>query len=176
MLKNRWTAWGGLVAIAFAGCSNDEGEFHRWRQAQIDRLQQQAQENSAASRALVEADAESRKQFVLLEQTLEQQRSQVLAGHEALEQDRRSLAAARERIPLLAAALEGSVTAALIVVTFWLCGRLLLPETDGAVAGELEEQLLLSVAGESYLLTAPDASPRLAAEESPSPSPPESIA
>jgi hypothetical protein len=127
-----------IFMIAFViGCDDEEEKLRTWQQEQVNQLQQQSQENSAAARALVEADAESRRQFLALEQSV----------HE----ERREVAAARERVPLLATAFQGLAALALGISALWVCNRLLGRLSADDDAAELEETLILSVAGESDL-------------------------
>lgn len=142
----------GLFLIALCvGCDGEERKLRTWQQNQVDQLQRQAQENSAAARALVEADAESRRQFVELEQSVQAERKTLVEQYTALDADRKDLTAARERVPLLATAFQGSAAVLLGIGALWICSRLLgrLASDDGAA--ELEDALILSVAGESEL-------------------------
>jgi hypothetical protein len=129
--------WIVFVLVFVVGCDDEEKKLRIWQQEQVTQLQQQSQENSAAARALVEADAESRRQFLALEQSV----------HE----ERREVAAARERVPLLATAFQGLAALALGISALWVCNRLLGRLNADDDAAELEETLILSVAGESDL-------------------------
>ena len=73
--------------------------------------------------------------------------------YSALEDDRKAVAAARERVPLLATALQGLAALALGVAALWVCGRMLGGVWNDGDTGELEETLILSLVGESNLLT-----------------------
>ena len=128
-----------FMILFLVGCDDEEQKLRNWQQEQVAQLQQQSQENSAAARALVEADAESRRQFLALEQSV----------HE----ERREVAAARERVPLLATAFQGLAALALGISALWVCNRLLGRLSADDDAAELEETLILSVAGESDLFT-----------------------
>ncbi|MBA4017576.1 MAG: hypothetical protein C0483_10425 [Pirellula sp.] len=148
-----------LPLIICLGCDERETELRQWQRREVEKLQQQSRDNSAASRALVEADAESRRQFVALEQGVQAERKSLTDQYTALDADRKDVAAARERVPLLATALEGTAAVTLGVLALLICWRLLgrLSTDDGSP--ELEEALILSVAGEADLLA--DAKPRL---------------
>lgn len=132
-----------LLLLCCLGCDNEQ-KMRDW-----------SRENSAAAQALVEADAESRKQFTTLQQSVQVERQTLADGHTALEADRKEVAAARERVPLLATALQGLAALALGTAALWVCVRLLgnLPDDQGAA--ELEESLILTLTGESNLLADP---------------------
>lgn len=133
-----------LLLVCCFGCDDDEQQMRDW-----------SRENSAAAQALVEADAESRRQFTALQQSVQTERQTIADGYTALEADRKAVAAARERVPLLATALQGVAALALGGAALWVCLRLLgsLPDDQGA--SELEETLILTLAGESTLLAEP---------------------
>jgi hypothetical protein len=132
-----------LVVCCF-GCDDEEQKMRDW-----------SRENSAAAQALVEADAESRKQFTALQQSVQAERQTLADGFTALEADRQAVAAARERVPLLATALQGLAALALGAAALWVCARLLGSSPNDQGAGELEETLVLTLAGESNLLAEP---------------------
>lgn len=140
-----------LVLVICLGCHEEETKLRAWQQQQVDLLQRQSQENSVAARALVEADAQSRRQFVALEQSLQAERRQWADQYTALEADRKAVAAARERVPLLATALQGLAALALGIAALWVCGRLLGRMSSDDDVGQLEETLILSLAGETDL-------------------------
>jgi hypothetical protein len=72
-----------------------------------------------------------------------------------LEQDRQAVATARERVPLLAAALKGTCAILLGILALGVTGYLLtrVQQDDGST--ELEETLLLELSSESALLSLP---------------------
>ena len=133
-----------LLLVCCLGCDDDEQRMRDW-----------SRENSATAQALVEADAESRKQFTTLQQSVQAERQNLADRYTALETDRKAVAAARERVPLLATALQGLAALALGAAALWVCVRLLgnLPDDQGAA--ELEETLILTLTGESNLLADP---------------------
>lgn len=142
-----------ILTLSVVGCDNEEKKLRTWQQEQVDQLQRQSQENSGASRALVEADAESRRQFVALEQSVQAERRELSGQYSALEADRKEVAAARERVPLLATAFQGLAALALGAAALWVCSRMLGRLSTDDDTGELEETLILSLAGESDLLS-----------------------
>lgn len=141
-----------ILALSVIGCNDEEKKLRTWQQQQVDQLQRQSQENSAAARSLVEADAESRRQFVVLEQSVQAERKELSGQYSTLESDRKAVAAARERVPLLATAFQGLAALALGAAALWVCGRMLGRLSTDDDTGELEETLILSLAGESDLL------------------------
>jgi hypothetical protein len=140
-----------IIPIILSGCDERERQLRGWQQEQVTELQKQSQENTAAARALVEADAASRKQFVELEQGLQAERRDLSQQYAAVDTDRKALAAARERVPLLATALQGIAALLLGGAALFVCYRLLSHSPDPAQPSELEETLILAVAGETEL-------------------------
>lgn len=137
-----------LILIFLVGCDDRERQLRLWQQEQMKQIQKHAQENAETTRTLVTANAESRKQFLAMEQDLQNQRN-------VLEQDRQSVATARERVPLLATALQGTGAILLGILALGVTGYLLtrVQHDDGST--ELEETLLLELASESALLSLP---------------------
>lgn len=148
----RYALFLAALLLAVVGCDENEKQLRTWQQEQVTELNRQSQDNSAAARALVEADAESRRQFVVLQESVQAERQELADQYSALDAERKSVAATREQIPLLATALQGLAALALGVAALWVCSRLLgaLSTDDGAEV--LEETLILSLAGESDLL------------------------
>lgn len=133
-----------LLLILLVGCDDREQQLRTWQQEQVTQTQRHAQENAATTHALVAAEAESRRQFLELEQDLQNQRN-------VLEQDRQAVATARERLPLLAAALEGTSTILLGILALGVTGYLLTRAERDDGAAELEETLLMEFSSESVL-------------------------
>ena len=133
-----------FLLILLVGCDDQEQQLRTWQQEQVAQIQRHAQENAVTTNALVAAEAESRRQFLELEQYLQNQRN-------VLEQDRQAVATARERVPLLAAALRGTSAVLLGILALGVTSYLLTraQRDDGAV--ELEETLLLELSSESVL-------------------------
>ena len=106
---------------------------------------EQGRQLAEATKQLVAKDAEARQQLLAahekLHAQLQQQRASIDAGRDALEQERRQLAAERQREPILAASIEtlGLILACLLPLT--LCGLLLWRlgrvEPDDAAVAEL---------------------------------------
>jgi len=140
-----------IIPILLSGCDDKERQLRTWQQEQAAELQRQSQDNTAAARALVEADAASRRQFVELEQGLQAERRELTELFVAVDADRKELAAARERVPLLATAFQGLAAILLGLAALVVCGRLLGRSADPGEASELEETLILAIAGESDL-------------------------
>ena len=105
----------GLV-LAAAGCnSNDERLVEATREASNRQAEQnkvvaeQNQQLAETARELVAADAKARQELIAAQAALENQvqaeRASLDRQHEALEQERRDLAAHRHREPILANAI-----------------------------------------------------------------------
>jgi hypothetical protein len=133
-----------LLLSLLVGCDDKEQQLRTWQQEQVTQVQRHAQENAATTNALVAAEAESRRQFLELEQDLQNQRN-------VLEQDRQAVATARERVPLLAAALQGSSAVLLGILALGVTGYLLTRAQRDDGAAELEETLLMELSSESVL-------------------------
>ena len=133
-----------LLLTLLVGCDDKEQQPRTWQQEQVTQIQRHAQENAATTNALVAAEAESRRQFLGMEQDLQNQRNM-------LEQDRQAAAAARERVPLLAAALQGTSAVLLGILALGVTGYLLTRAHRDDGASELEETLLMELSSESVL-------------------------
>ncbi len=133
-----------LLLILLVGCDDQAQQLRTWQQEQVTQIQRHAQENVATTHALVAAEAENRRQFLELEQDLQNQRN-------VLEQDRQAVATARERVPLLAAALQGSSAILLGILALGVTGYLLTRAHRDDGASELEETLLMELSSESVL-------------------------
>ena len=133
-----------LLLTLLVGCDDKEQQLRTWQQEQVTQIQRHAQENAATTHALVAAEAESRRQFLELEQDLQNQRN-------TLEQDRQAVATARERVPLLAVALQGTSAVLLGILALGVTGYLLTRAQHDDGAAELEETLLMELSSESVL-------------------------
>lgn len=133
-----------LLLILLVGCDDREQQLRTWQQEQVTQVQRHAQENAATTHALVTAEAESRRQFLEMEQDLQNQRN-------VLEQDRQAVATARQRVPLLAAALQGTSAVLLGILALGVTGYLLTRAQRDDGATELEETLLMEFSSESML-------------------------
>lgn len=151
-----------LLAMALTGCDKDE-QLRKWQQQQVEQLQQQARENAEAARELVKADAQARQEVAVIHRDLQSERIEIGQQRDALEADRKEVATARQRVPLMAAAFQGGavlLTCALgLGVCGWLLSGLSKPNTDS----ELEDLLVLEVGGEPTPLSS---SRRLESESS----------
>lgn len=152
-----------FLLILLVGCDDQEQQLRTWQQEQVAQIQRHAQENAATTHALVAAEAESRRQFLGMEQDIQNQRN-------VLEQDRQAVATARERVPLLAVALQGTSAVLLGILALGVTGYLLTRAGRDDGAAELEETLLMELSNESVLFPAlrtvvsgPDSVPTLTA-------------
>ena len=137
-----------------AGCVEDDKQSRLWQQQQIEHMQQQAKDNTAAARALVEADASARQQLIALERDVQRERAELGRQRDQIELERKALASERQRAPLIAATLHGVgmlllATLPLILCWLLLCGAHVTSDPD-----ELESFLILSLAGDESGLSA----------------------
>lgn len=93
------------ILITTAGCDNDD-----------DRMWRLSRDVTQASRELVAADSEARREMIVVHRELQEERQSLDRQHEHLEDERREIAARRHRDPLVANALlmTGLVMAALL--------------------------------------------------------------
>ena len=142
-----------ILTLATLGCRGaDEEQLRHWQQAQVDQLNRQAQENSAAAQALVTADARAREEMIALERDLQAERSENSRQRDLLEDERKTLAQQRQRAPLIAAALHSVGIVSICALPLIVCW-LLLRNLPGDIAGnELEDLLILNLAQQSDLI------------------------
>ena len=169
-LRVPWTAI-AILLILLTGCETaDErlvnlSERSLVRQAeQNEQIARQSQETAETTRSLVAADAQARADLLLAQQELNQglqmERASLDQQYHELENERRALAAQRNRDPILAGAITGA--ALLIVCSFPLLVCLfLLRSLDQAEPHLPLEDLLIDelTTGKSVFLVSPTAEP-----------------
>lgn len=141
-----------LLVITLAGCDKEE-QLRKWQQQQVEQLQQQARENAEAARELVKADAQARQEVAVIHRDLQSERIEVGQQRDALEADRKEVATARQRVPLMAAAFQGGAVLLTCALGLGVCGWLLSGLSKQNTDGELEDLLVLEVGGESTSLS-----------------------
>ena len=134
-----------IMILMIAGCENDEAQLRAWQQQQVEYLGKQSEQNAAAAKALVEADANARRELALLERDLQAERAEIGRQRDTLEAERRSLALERQRTPMIAAAVQGLGTMALAALPLMLCWLLLRNAGGGTGSEELENLLILNL-------------------------------
>lgn len=130
---------------------------------QMARLTEQVAETS---QRLVEEDAKARTEMVGVHRELQQERSEVGHQRDSLEADRRELADARRREPIIAAAITtaGLLMACLApLVIAWLCLR---QTGQSSAAADVTEMLTLDLTADEPLLATASA-PRPLLEHQP---------
>lgn len=141
-----------FLVLALTGCDKEE-KLRAWQQQQVEQLQQQARENSETARELVKADAQARQEVAVIHRDLQSERIEVGHQRDALESDRKDVASARERVPLLATAFQGGAVLLTCALGLGVCGWLLSGVSKPDSDGELEDLLVLEVGGESTPLS-----------------------
>lgn len=141
-----------LLTMALTGCDKDE-QLRKWQQQQVELLQQQARENAEAARELVKADAQARQEVAVIHHELQSERIEVGQQRDALEADRKEVATARQRVPLMAAAFQGGAVLLTCALGLGVCGWLLSGLSKCDTDSELEDLLVLEVGGESTPLS-----------------------
>ena len=129
-----WIVGGGALLLTLAyGCSGNRASQSPDRENAVlrDSLDRQADLNKAilqqnrevveASRKLVEFDAQSRKEFVVLQQEIQKERIALVRQQELIEGERRQLAQERNRDPIVAAAITNAAFLAAICLTLVFC-------------------------------------------------------
>ena len=156
------------AVLLTAGCSSQDERLARFaeraaeRQAEQNRRMAELQQEVAeGSRELVEADAQSRVEFTALHKDLQAERGEVGRQRDALEEERRDIAARRVTDPLVAAAVTDAGLLIACVLPLVLCWHLLRrSERDDPADALVAEVLLADLVAERPLLLAPP-SPRL---------------
>jgi hypothetical protein len=141
-----------LLAMALTGCDKEE-QLRKWQQQQVEQLQQQARENSEAARELVKADTQARQEVAVIHHELQSERIEIGQQRDALESDRKEVATARQRVPLMAAAFQGGAVLLTCALGLGVCGWLLSGLSKRDADGELEDMLVLEVGGKSTPLS-----------------------
>ena len=136
------------------GCS-DERQLRQWQQQQVEQLLEQTHQNAEAARALVEADTKARQELVAMQHDLQSDQHELGRQRDSLDADRKEVTQARERVPLLAMALQGLAGLLLCGAALAVCVYLLRGLSNDTGAEELEDLLVLEVAGESQLFSPP---------------------
>jgi len=125
--RRRLTLAALMCLLASGGC--DDTALHVAREAadrqarQNHQMAQLHREVAAGAKRLVEEDAQARHDVLAAHRDLQAERSQLAAGWEALETERRSIAGARRTESMLAALVSGggAAVAALIALALaWL--------------------------------------------------------
>ncbi len=145
-----------MLMLTVIGCDHDENrrlaemaERHLDRQSEQNRRMAELQRAVAeGSRRLVEADAKAREEMVALQRDVQAERSEFGRQRDALEDERRGLAAKRRSDPIIAAAITniGLLAACLLplILCWYLLHRPVEPAGDQAVTEILLEDLVAS--------------------------------
>jgi ABC-type transport system involved in cytochrome bd biosynthesis fused ATPase/permease subunit len=138
-----------ILFVTIPGCLKNDPQLTTWQEQQVEHIEQQAAQNTAAAKALVEADAQARQDLTALQHDLQIERAEVGRQRDALEVERKTLAAERQRAPIIAAAIQRVGFLALAVLPLLLCWLLLRAPHGDPSATELEELLILGFADEA---------------------------
>jgi hypothetical protein len=143
-----------LIALNVIGCSSGDERLVELSRQSADR---QAEQNRLvetnnrqvieATNTLVEADAKSRTENIELHRQIEAERSGVNQQRDALEQERRQIAVARNRDPIIAeaiAAAAGLIAALLPLLVCFVLLRALFHKPDGEALAEILIEDLVS--------------------------------
>jgi hypothetical protein len=139
--------------LILVGCSSDDQRLVDLSRQSLDRQAEQNrlvetnnQQVIDATKKLVEADAQARRENIQLQRDLQTDRAGINQQRDALEQDRRQIAEQRNRDPIVAESIK--TAAGLIVAALPLLGGLFVlrglfhKSDDEAVADVLVEELL----------------------------------
>ena len=154
MRRTLYCGWAVVVlaALALLGCS-DDARLVRVAEEAADRQAGQNLEMSRVNREvaegtkrLVEAEAQSRKEIIALQQYLRADQANVNCSRDRLEVERKQIATQRHRDPIIANAIAsvGLLLACLTpLLLCWYLLRTVREESDGAVVAEvLIEELM----------------------------------
>jgi len=154
MTKRRVVCLTGILLLMSrtVGCSSsaDERLVHLSQESvkrqaeQNQTIAKQSREIAQASRELVEADAKARREIVQLQTELQKDaqadRRNLDRQHEELETERKQIAQARHREPIVAAAIEDAailLACLLPLLLAWFVIRAIRQDPDEAALGEL---------------------------------------
>lgn len=147
-----------LTTLTMIGCDEDErlaamAERHMARQAEQTRQNSQLhREVAAGSKRLVEADAKSRVEMVVLQREVQAERATVGRQRDALELQRQELAAQRRRDALTAAAISSAAWLLACLLPVAVCWLLLVQRPKPADAGAVADALLDDMIAEQPVL------------------------
>ena len=122
-----------MLMLAVTGCEEDENarllemaDRHMKSQAEQNKQMTELQrEVVKGSRQLVEADARSREEMIALQRDVQAERAEVGHQRDALEEDRRALAASRYLDPIVATAITNTGLILACLLPLVLCWYLL---------------------------------------------------
>lgn len=152
--------------VITVGCQNDGDRFaelarqYATQQSELSRETVELQaELIEGTQQLVEADSQSRRDFIELEGKLDEQRVELARRHDHLENERREMAKQRHRDPIVANAMltVGSLLACLLPLLF--AGYLLKSQLNEPDDHSVTEILLEEIAGHPAPMEPP--APRL---------------
>ena len=156
----------GLILLAFAiGCDEDEllelAKRHNLSEQERNRLMAQLHEKVAAgSREMVAADAIARKELMTLHREVQAERAEFGKQRDALEVDRKEIAAERNRDSLTASAILKLGTLAACLAPLIICWYLLRSPSGDVNDSQVAELLMHDVvAAQPVLLQRPDTNP-----------------
>jgi hypothetical protein len=161
-----------LVVMSMIGCSSSDERYVELSQQSVARqaeqnheIAQQSQKVAEATHELVQADASARAEMIEaqheLEAGIQAERDSLDRHRQTLEQDRQSLAAAREREPVIAQAIEEAACLLAVTACVILCIYLVRATSNAPAELDLNELLLTELLTDqpSLLLPAPAPNP-----------------
>jgi hypothetical protein len=153
-----------LIALIAIGCSSgderlvDLSRESTERQAEQNRLvETNNRQVLDATNKLVEADAKSRTESIELHRQIEAERSGVNQQRDALEQERRQIAAERNRDPIVAGSIQAAVGLIAAILPLLVCLALLRGLFHKPDGESLAEILVEELVSEHPLLSQPSA-------------------
>ncbi len=164
-----------VIALA-AGCDEDREVAQVAREAanrqaeQNRQIAKQNQEISGTTKALVEADAQARKEVLAAQKQLQSQQAEVGHQRDQLEAERKEIAAQRQWDSILAAAVTAAAALLACLLPVALSWYLLRTLHDERTDPELTAMLVAEVASPEPRLFPPAATPLPALTADPLPS------
>lgn len=161
------------ILILCLGCSSGDErwaeiarEGAREQAAQNERMAQLQREVAAGAKQLVEADAENRRELIALQTHLQAENAVIGRQRDQLDTDRKTLAAERQREPVIAAAILEVGALLTCLAPLVLCGYLLRPTAQHDQDEMVVELLVAELAGDKpRLLPRPTSPPLLTASD-----------
>lgn len=143
-----------MVLLAMSiGCSSPDtrlAELARsTSQEQVEQNERMAvlqQEVAAGSRQLVEAESRRSTEFLSLQRDLQTQSAEISRQLDALEDERKELARERRTVPVIASAINATVTLIACLLPLVVCIYLLLPQQSQVQAQALTDLLIEELA------------------------------
>ncbi len=142
-----------LMILIAIGCSSDENsklaqmaaDYADRQTTQSQRVLEIQKELATGSRNLVEADALARKEMAVIQRAFQTERLQLAQSYDQLELERRSIAAERNRAPIVAASITNIGMIFVCLLPLLLCLMLIYRKSVDDEQGLIIEFMLANI-------------------------------